>query len=161
MTGEAGRDGSRDLADALAERALTRTAGGLAAGGVVLGVMAALFLVLADSRLDAGSAPQVVMLSAGQVAALAVAGIALARLRSVRRQPGHGPVAAASAARLVDRLAVAVPVVGAVIGATLVVTVTPRVTSLFSVVVSLAVLAQLSVLAAVLRRGLRRAARAG
>lgn len=152
---------TEDLADALAERELARTAGGLAVGGVVLGAMAALFLVVAEGRLDAGSAPQVVVLGTGQLAALVLAGTAVVRLRAVRSRPGSGPAAAGSTAALLDRLVVAVPVAGSLAGAVLVAIVTPRVTSLFSVVVSLAVLAQLAVLAAVLRRGLRRAARAG
>lgn len=152
---------SADLTDALAERALARTAGALAVTGVALGVMSVLFLVLAGSRLDAGSAPQVVLLSLGQVAALVAAGATVLRLRSVRSHPGSGPAAAHATSVLLDRLVVAVPVVGTVVGAVMVAVMTPRVTALLSVIVSLAVLAQLAVLASVLRRPLRRAARAG
>ena len=159
MTDDALSD-ERDLADALAERALARAAGSLAAAAVVLGVLAAVFLVLADGALDVRSLPQVVLLSAGQVVGLALAALALTRLRSVRSVPGGGPSAAAVTAAVLDRVVVAVPVGGAVVAVVLVVVLAPRTTAALSAVVGLALLAQLSVLAAVLRRPLRRAARA-
>lgn len=150
-----------DLADALAERALARAAGGLAAAAVVLGTLAAVSLVLAEGAAPARTLPPVVLLTAGQLGGLAASAAALAGLRKVRSRPGTGPAVAKRTARLLDRFVVAVPVVGAALGAVVTAVTMPRAASLFVSLVTLLVLCQLAAVAVAVRGGLRRAAQAG
>lgn len=153
-------DGERqELADALASRALGRLAIGAATAGSALGLLALVFVLLADGRLDATSLPQLLVLGTGQVTGLVVAATAVGRLRAVRGTPGSGPGHASGAARTVGRAVVVAAAVGAVLAAGSIVAVTPRSASALSAVLALALLSQLAVVLHVLRLALGRAAR--
>lgn len=150
---------SPDVADALADRALGRATLASALLGVALGVLATAFLVLSGSRTDATTLPVVVLLVAGQLAALVAAAGCGARLRGARRAPGSGPGQAAAAARMLDQALPVLVAVGAAVVVGAPVLLQPRATALLSAVVGAVVLAQAGVALALLRRPLRTAAR--
>jgi len=152
-------DDGEGLSDALAARALARVVTGAAAAGFALGLLALVFVLLADGRLDATSLPQVLVLGTGQVVGLVVASAAATRLRAVRAVPGTGPGHASGAARTAGRAVVVASVVGVVLAVGSIVVLTPRSASAFSAVLGLALLSQLALVLHVLRRALVRAAR--
>lgn len=152
-------DDDEDLLSAVTERALARAVLGSAGTGLLLGVLAAAFLVLSSSRVDATTVPVVVLLLAGQAGALAGAAAAAVGLRRVRA--GHEPRRAAGVAqRTLRQLAVAVVAVGAVIAVAMPLLLQPRGTAALMSAVGLGVLAQVAVVLTVLRRPLQRVARA-
>lgn len=146
------------LADALASRALGRLATGSAIAGCALGLLALVFVLLADGRLDATSLPQLLVLGTGQVVGLVVTATAVARLRAVRAAPGTGPGHASGAARTVGRAVVVASVVGVVLAGSSIAALTPRSVSAFSAVLALALLSQLALVLHALRQALLRAA---
>ncbi|GAB2690594.1 hypothetical protein [Thalassiella azotivora] len=158
-----------ELLDAWVDRAIGRAATAVAVGTAALAVMAALFVVLADGSLDAGTGPQVWSLTAGVALGLVVGGALHGLLRRLRAatdadRVGIGPTVAASAVTWLNRLVVGAPVVatlgsagyllasGALSGGR-------TTTVLLSCAVGIAVVAQLGVLGALQRVPLRRAAR--
>ncbi len=150
-----------DLADAVAARALQRSANGAAVSAIALGVLATAFLVLAQGRLGPQSLPQVAILGLGQVVGLALALRCALRARALSRtdRRGSGPSEAESAARDARRTVLGLTVSTAAIAGCLLVTLRPFALTALSVVLSVAVLAQLVVVLTTLRRRLLRAAR--
>ncbi len=152
-----------ELADALADRALSRAGGSLALGSLALAVLSLVFLLLADGALDARSLPQVIVFGIGELGGLAAAGVCFMLLRRLRRQVdagslGSGPDAAEVAQVTVGRLVVGLPVMCGAAAVVLAVTLRPVATAVLSATVAMAIVSQLAVLAAVQRSGLRRAA---
>lgn len=148
-----------DLAMALAERALARAVLGTAAAGMLVGVVALLFLVLSQGRLDALTVPVVALAGTGQLTGLAAAAACAVRLREVRagRVPQQRALAAQRSLRVLGQSAIAL---GAVLALVLVVLLDPTGRAVVGAAVGGGLLAQVVVALTVLRGPLGRASRA-
>lgn len=155
--GDDGVDG--DLVVALAERALARATLGAAVTGVVLGLLAAGFLVMSGNRLDATTLPVVVLAMIGQLGGLAGAAACAVRLRRLRAG-GRPRDLARGAQHSLRLLARAVLAVGAGTAVLLVVLLDPLGSAVLASVLGAGLLAQVVVVLTVLRRPLGRASRA-
>ena len=151
-------DDGRDLAGALAQRALARATLGAGLAGAVLGVIALGFLLMANSRLDALTAPVTALAAVGQLAGLTAAARCAVELRRLRA--GAPPQEAAAAAhRFLRGLAPVTLAAAAVVAVVLVLSLEPFSSALLGTALGFGLLAQAVVVITVVRGPLRRAAR--